>query len=175
MSEPVPLPAPTKGDETRISRWRKDIIAGLINAVVSVPDGLASAALAGINPVYGLYTSITKPIAGSLLVSAQLMQISTTTASALAAGQAVMSYPSEQREQSLFLLVVLVGVFPPVGDAKRPVVILRLRGYTRVGATLIEVLDEYADELAEAGGRLYLSGVDKKSRQAIKERGQIRF
>jgi hypothetical protein len=27
-----------------------------------------------------------------------------------------------------------------------------------VGATLVEVLDDYADELAEAGGRLYLSG-----------------
>jgi sulfate permease, SulP family len=46
----------------------------------------------------------------------------------------------------------------PVG-ATRPVVILRLRGYTHVGATLIDVLDSYADDLAEVGGRLYLSGV----------------
>lgn len=30
---------------------RKDVPAGLINAVVSVPDGLASAALAGVNPI----------------------------------------------------------------------------------------------------------------------------
>src|SRR6476619_926012 len=88
-----------------------DVIAGLINAVVSVPDGLASAALAGVNPIYGLYASIAAPITGSLLVSAQLMQISTTSASALAAAQAIARYPQEQRDRALFLLVVLVGVF----------------------------------------------------------------
>ena len=87
------------------------MIAALINAVVSVPDGLASAALAGVNPVYGLYTSIAAPIGGSLLVSAQLMQIATTSASALAAGQAIASYPPAQRDQALFLLVLLTGVF----------------------------------------------------------------
>jgi SulP family sulfate permease len=31
-----------------------------------------------------------------------------------------------------------------------------------VGATLIEVLDDYAEDLAEVGGRLYLSGVDER-------------
>ncbi|MBS3649343.1 hypothetical protein KEU06_12045 [Pseudaminobacter sp. 19-2017] len=45
----------------------------MINAVVSVPDGLASAALAGVNPVYGHYTSVAAPIGGSLLVSSQLI------------------------------------------------------------------------------------------------------
>ena len=74
---------------------RQDVGAGLVNAVVSVPDGLASAALAGVNPVYGLYTSITAPIAGGLLASTQLMQIATTSASALAAGQAIAAYPHE--------------------------------------------------------------------------------
>ena len=92
-------------------RWRKDIIAGLINAVVSVPDGLASAALAGVNPVFGLYTSIVAPIAGSILASAQLMQIATTSAAALVAGQAVAGYPEEQRAQAIFLVAILVGVF----------------------------------------------------------------
>ncbi len=93
------------------SPWWRDVVAGLINAVVSVPDGLASAALAGVNPVYGLYTSIAAPISGSLLVSAQLMQVSTTSASALAAGQAIASYPEGQRDQALFLLVILIGLF----------------------------------------------------------------
>src|SRR3954454_16568999 len=93
----------------RRTLWR-DVIAGLINAVVSVPDGLASAALAGVNPIYGLYTTIAASIAGSLLVSAQLMQISTTTASALAARQAIAGQPTAQRDQALFLLVVLTGL-----------------------------------------------------------------
>src|SRR3954454_4337631 len=94
----------------RRTLWR-DVIAGLINAVVSVPDGLASAALAGVNPVYGLYTTISASLSGSLLVSAQLMQISTTSASALVAAQAIGTYAKEQRDQALFLLVLMVGLF----------------------------------------------------------------
>jgi SulP family sulfate permease len=105
-----PGPAPPRGTEPRGRSLRRDTLAGLINAVVSVPDGLASAALAGVNPVYGLYTSVAAPVGGSLLVSAQLMQISTTTASALAAGQAVAAYPAARREEALFLLVALTGI-----------------------------------------------------------------
>ena len=85
-------------------------MAGLVNAVVSVPDGLAAAALAGVNPVYGLYTSFSAPIAGSALASTQLMQIATTSASALAAGQTIATYPIEQRDDALFLLVILTGL-----------------------------------------------------------------
>src|SRR3954447_1427456 len=96
--------------KSRVGTLRHDVVAGLINAVVSVPDGLASAALAGVNPVYGLYTSVAAAISGSLLVSAQLMQIATTSASALVARQAIARYPSEERDQALFLLVVLAGV-----------------------------------------------------------------
>nr|WP_246580945.1 SulP family inorganic anion transporter [Deinococcus aestuarii] len=107
----MPATARAAPGESRWSKLRQDTIAGLINAVVSVPDGLASAALAGVNPVYGLYTSIAAPVAGSALVSAQLMQISTTTASALAAGQAIAGYPAAQRDGALFLLVLLVGIF----------------------------------------------------------------
>ena len=49
---------------------------------------------------------------------------------------------------------------PQIRDAKRPVVIIRLRGRTSLGSTSLTVLSGYGDRLAEAGGRLYLSGVD---------------
>ena len=98
------------GATGQAGRLRQDTTAALINAVVSVPDGLASAALAGVNPVYGLYTSIAAPIGGSLLASAQLMQVSTTSASALAAAQAIATYPVERRAKAMFLLVVLTGL-----------------------------------------------------------------
>jgi sulfate permease, SulP family len=67
----------------------------------------------------------------------------------------------------------LLDALPAISDAKRPVVILRLRGYTRIGSTLIDVLDEYADKLAEAGGRLYLSGVDKQVAEQLRNAGKL--
>ena len=34
---------------------RQDAVAGVPGAIASVPDGMASAVLVGVNPVYGLY------------------------------------------------------------------------------------------------------------------------
>jgi SulP family sulfate permease len=42
-----------------------------------------------------------------------------------------------------------------------------------VGATLIEVLDEYADDLAAVGGRLYLSGVDEELATQLRSVGKL--
>jgi SulP family sulfate permease len=149
MSNPIPLPEAATTDESRGSALRKDTIAGLVNAVVSVPDGLACAALAGVNPVYGLYTSIAAPIGGSLLVSAQLMQIATTSASALAAGQAIARYPAEQRDAALFLLVVIVGVVLAVfgllklGRLVRFVSHAVMTGFL-IGVAVVLILDQLA-------------------------------
>lgn len=149
MSSPVPPPKATTSTERRGRTLRQDTLAALINAVVSVPDGLASAALAGVNPVYGLYTSIAAPIAGSLIASAQLMQISTTSASALAAAQAIQRYPTEQREQALFLLVVLVGVLLIIFGLLRLGRLVRFVSHAvmtgfLIGVAVVLVLDQLA-------------------------------
>jgi SulP family sulfate permease len=49
---------------------------------------------------------------------------------------------------------------PDPAQADSPAVVLRLRGRVRLGATAFAVLSDYAERLAAAGGRLYLSGVD---------------
>jgi SulP family sulfate permease len=49
---------------------------------------------------------------------------------------------------------------PDPAQADSPAVVLRLRGRVRLGATAFAVLADYAERLAAAGGRLYLSGVD---------------
>jgi SulP family sulfate permease len=67
----------------------------------------------------------------------------------------------------------LADALPSPNGAMRPVVILRLRGYTSVGATLIEVLDNYADALADVGGRLYLSGVDEQVGRQLRRAGKL--
>ena len=64
-------------------------------------------------------------------------------------------------------------LLPRPADARRPVVILRLRSLTSTGATLLEVLSNYANELASKGGRLYLSGVRPEVRAQIKRTNRL--
>ncbi len=88
---------------------RQDAVAGLNCAVTGVPDGMASGLLAGVSPVYGLYASMIGPIVGALFSSTRLMVVTTTSASALAAGQALVNQPVEDRADSLFMMVLLIG------------------------------------------------------------------
>jgi sulfate permease, SulP family len=87
-----------------------DAVAGVPGAVASVPDGMASAVLVGVNPVYGLYASIAGPIGGGLFVSTRLMVVTTTTAAALAAGSALSGFDGAQRSEALFLLSAVAGL-----------------------------------------------------------------
>jgi SulP family sulfate permease len=89
---------------------RGDILAGLPGAISSVPDGMAAAVLAGVNPVQGLYASFAGPTAGGLASSTRLMVITTTSAAALAAGSALQAVPADQRPAAVPLLVIMVGV-----------------------------------------------------------------
>ncbi|MGH8774696.1 MAG: SulP family inorganic anion transporter [Jiangellaceae bacterium] len=104
---------------------REDATAGLPGAVSSVPDGMASAVLIGVNPVYGLYASFAGPVAGGLTSSTQLMVITTTTAAALAAGSALEGVAAADRPGALFLLTIISGGVVIVAG------LLRLGRYTR--------------------------------------------
>jgi SulP family sulfate permease len=105
--------------------FAKDALAGLPGAISSVPDGMASAVLVGVNPVHGLYASFAGPIAGGLTSSTRLMVITTTTAAALAAGSAVSGLDADQRPDGLFLLTLLAGLVMVVAG------LLKLGRYTR--------------------------------------------
>lgn len=61
----------------------------------------------------------------------------------------------------------LARILPRPMGASRPVVVVRLRSALSAGATLLDVLDAYADELAAVGGRLYLTGVRPEVRDQI--------
>jgi len=88
---------------------RADIVAGLPRAISSVPDGMAAAVLAGVNPVQGLYAGFAGPIAGGFTSHTRLMVITTTSAAALAAGSALQGVAPAQRPGAIALLVILVG------------------------------------------------------------------
>jgi SulP family sulfate permease len=104
---------------------RADIVAGLPGAISSVPDGMAAAVLAGVNPVQGLYASFAGPVAGGLSSNTRMMVITTTSAAALAAGSALQSVTPAQRPEAIPLLVILVGVALVIAG------LIRLGRYTR--------------------------------------------
>jgi SulP family sulfate permease len=55
----------------------------------------------------------------------------------------------------------LEHLLPSPRGSQNAAVVLRLRGQSDLGATLMEVLSSYARKLKAAGGRLYLSGLNK--------------
>jgi SulP family sulfate permease len=89
---------------------RADVVAGLPRALGSVPDGMATAVLAGVNPAQGLYASFAGPIVGGLSSNTRMMVITTTSAAALAAGSALQGVPPDQRPAAIPLLVIMVGI-----------------------------------------------------------------
>jgi sulfate permease, SulP family len=69
----------------------------------------------------------------------------------------------------------LERLLPTPEGAQNPVVILRLRGRNNLGATLVEVLANYADKLQEANGRLYLTGISEGAYEQVVRTGKLRL
>jgi SulP family sulfate permease len=89
----------------------KDLVAGLTFALVNIPQSMAHALLAAVNPVSGLYTLMLATPVGALFTSAVFMNVSTTSALAVAAGDTMLTYPSASRGTVLVTLVLMIGVF----------------------------------------------------------------
>ena len=67
----------------------------------------------------------------------------------------------------------LARLLPEPQDAENPAVILRLRGRRTIGATLVEVLADYAAKLKATNGRLYLTGVDETAYDQAVQSGKL--
>jgi SulP family sulfate permease len=93
------------------SNLPNDIVAGLTFALVNIPQSMAHALLATVNPVFGLYTLMLATPIGALFTSAIFMNISTTSALAVAAGDTMINYPDSSKVTALVTLVVLIGIF----------------------------------------------------------------
>lgn len=93
---------------------RADLLAGLIGAIVVLPQGMAFATLAGMPPAYGLYAAMVPCVIAALFGSSRLMvtgpanAISLTTM-ALVAPLAVVG--SSQYVSLVLTLTFMVGVF----------------------------------------------------------------
>ena len=96
------------------------MLAGLTFALVNVPQSMAHALLAAVNPVFGLYTLMLATPVGALFTSAIFMNVSTTSALAVAAGDTLMTYPESSKVTVLVTLVVMIGIFQVIMGAVSP-------------------------------------------------------
>ena len=147
-----PVPTPPVGAAVSHARPSpvKEVLAGLAGAIGSVPDGMATALLAGANPVAGLYSSAMGPLFGGLVTSTGIMVIATTSAAALGTAEALDGVPSGEIDSLLGTLVFLVGIFALLAG------VLKLGRYTRfvshsvmtgflTGVSLILILSQFGD------------------------------
>lgn len=68
----------------------RDVIAGLVTGLFSIPEGMAYASIGGFNPVAGLYSGVVSTIVGSMFARTVLMVTTLTSALALTS-QSVLS------------------------------------------------------------------------------------
>jgi SulP family sulfate permease len=88
---------------------RKDVQAGLVLGVESVPDGLASGLLAGVNPLAGLYAYLFGIVGAAAFTSTTFMAVTATGAMALVVADADLgALPDPDR--ALFTLTMLCGI-----------------------------------------------------------------
>lgn len=82
-----------------------DVRTGLVMALINVPGGLANGLLAGVNPVFGLYSMIAGTTVAAFFTSSVIMNVDSTSATALATLETLSGIPAEQH------LSYLVGFF----------------------------------------------------------------
>ncbi len=93
---------------------KADSIAGLTGAIIVLPQGIAFAAIAGMPPIYGLYTAMITPIIAALFGSSMHLISGPTTAISLVIFGTISKFAvpeSPEYIQFVLTLTLLAGVF----------------------------------------------------------------
>lgn len=89
----------------------QDLLAGATGAVAGAPQAMGFAIIAGISPLYGLYTAVVATLVGTIVGSSTYVTVAPTNTLALVAGSALLQYTGAGKIEALFVLTFLVGVF----------------------------------------------------------------
>src|SRR5476651_857771 len=92
---------------------RKDLLAGITVAAISLPQAMAYALIAGVDPRFGLYSAIVITAVASIFGSSSHLINGPTNAISLVVFSALASfYPDVQGHavEALFLLGIMVGI-----------------------------------------------------------------
>jgi sulfate permease, SulP family len=89
----------------------RDVIAGLVTGLFSIPEGMAYASIGGFNPVAGLYSGIVSTIVGSALARTVLMVTTLTSALALSSRSVLTDAGLDPADPAnVAALAIVVGV-----------------------------------------------------------------
>ena len=134
----------------RTYTWRdlgRDALAGLTVATVAVPQAMAYATIAGIEPIYGLYTAIVVTIVGALFDSSRQLINGPTNAISIALLSALAFIPEQDKHATAVVLALLVGLIQVgialfrLGDMTRYISQAVIVGFT-LGASVLLILDQ---------------------------------
>ncbi|MDN5340298.1 MAG: sulfate permease, SulP family, partial [Euryarchaeota archaeon] len=97
------------------TNWRRslpaDLVAGATTALVGIPQGMGFALVAGVNPVYGLYTAIFSTAFGAFLTGSTYLKVMLSNVLAVSIYSVLAPVPEADVPATLFVLTLLVGVF----------------------------------------------------------------
>jgi sulfate permease, SulP family len=94
-----------------VSTLGANLIAGLTNALVYIPQGIAYALVAGVSPVHGLYTGVIAPVVGALTAASSIMVVIATNELAIPTGSIIAALGGRFTVHMLFTLTLLMGLF----------------------------------------------------------------
>jgi sulfate permease, SulP family len=130
------------------TKARRDLIAGLTVAAVSLPQGITYALVAGVDPKFGVYSAIVVTFVASVFGSSSHLINGPTSAISLLVFSSLAFLDPDNRTvvfESLFLLGVLVGTFQiliavfRLGDLTRYISESIISGFILAAAVLIAV------------------------------------
>lgn len=87
--------------------WENDIVAGFIGAIVGISQAMGFVLIAGINPIYGLYTAIVATFVASFVTRSTSLTIGPTNALALIVASTLSTIDSHAQPEALFILTLL--------------------------------------------------------------------
>ncbi len=94
------------------SRFRADLSAGLTVAMVVIPQSMAYAAIAGVNPIFGLFTAIIPTIVGALSSKFPFLITGPTNPTALVTASVLVAFSKRPDYiEFVFALAIIAGLF----------------------------------------------------------------
>ncbi len=87
-----------------------DLVAGLTFAVVNIPQAMANALLANVNPILGLRTLLIATPVAAVFTGSVYMNVSTTSALSLATADALFGIPKDAMMLNITVLMLMVGL-----------------------------------------------------------------